>query len=246
MSKNQPETQTLPTQTPKDQEAPAQEVNPQPQTTQLTTTNRPQQPAVTSKVIQSTIIKEPVTLSPGTEVTDSVVQVSRSQPKSVPLPKPVPEELASVADLVKNANDKNDFNMQVLIQNLDNLQEAFSRKTVSDNQKAGSNMVGLYRVILGVINSDKSLGEFRQQWEFLLKYFKENEKDGFGGHRLFRGVAFWPLSHEEYEMFTSLWNLIDASNRWGVSDCRKFINLVKVTKDPVSEAGRGRLLNFYS
>lgn len=180
------------------------------------------------------------------EVPEPRIQITRPQAKNVPLPNPAPEELASVADLVKNANDNNNLMMQLLIQNLDSLHTAFSKKTVSDNQKAGSNMVGLYRVLIGVINGDKSLVEFRQQWTFLLKYFKENETDGFGGHRLFRGVAFWPLSHEEYETFTSIWNLIDASNRWGVSDCRKFVNFVKVTKFPVSEAGRGRLLNFYS
>ena len=92
----------------------------------------------------------------------------------------------------------------------------------------------------------KTQAEFRAQWNFVLTFFKENEADGFSMTRMYRGAPFWTLSHDEYQTFQALINLIEASNRWGVEGCRKHINFVKLTKHPVTESGRGRLLSFYN
>lgn len=136
--------------------------------------------------------------------------------------------------------------MQILINNLNTLHTAFSRNVESTPHQAGANMVSLFRVFLNLVNGDKTQAEFRQQWDYTLKFFKEKENDGFGINRLFRGAPFWSLSHEDYQTFQAITNMIEATNRWGVRDCKKYINFVKLTKHPITETGRGRLLSYYN
>lgn len=172
--------------------------------------------------------------------------MQRMQARSVPLPKASLDESESIAVRLKEANDSKNLKLLMIAENFQNLNMAFGRRVESNPQQAGANMVSLFRVFMTLFNGDKTQAEFSQQWEFVLRFFKENEKDGFGGARLYRGAPFWTLSHDDYQTFQAITNLIDAHNRWGSVKCRQYVDFVKLTKPPMTEAGRGRLLGYYS
>ena len=243
-----------------------QEANPQDQATEqpqqdsqsdsqsATEATNSQQPQATTTeatqaeaVVQAAEVIEPAPVATTAEpVQQAPVARARHQAKSTPLPQATAEEGASVASLIQTATEEKNIGMQILIKNLEDMNLAFSRRVQTTPQQAGANMVSLHRVLLNVLNTDKTQAEFRAQWNFVLTFFKENEADGFSMTRMYRGAPFWTLSHDEYQTFQALINLIEASNRWGVEGCRKHINFVKLTKHPVTESGRGRLLSFYN
>lgn len=164
---------------------------------------------------------------------------------TVPIQQPALVNL-SVKEIEDKAILKKDMETQVLISDLNRLNENLSSRVICDVVKVAENMASVYKVILGCINNDKSLAVFKAQWDIILKFFKEKENDGVGANRIFRGVTHWNLSHEDYNMFTSLWNLIEATNRWGVSGCKKYVEFGKITREPITEAGVGRILSYYN
>lgn len=173
------------------------------------------------------------------------VEVKRGSTVSVPL-KAVGGGEQTIATLTELANKENNLNMQILIENLTTIERNLSRNVETTPAESAKHMQSLYRTILQTINADKPLRQFRQEWEFILQFFKEKEKGGLGGARLYRGVAFWSLGHDEYVLYQSFMNLIEATNRWGATGCKPYVDMNRVVKHPVSEAGRGRLLSFYA
>ncbi len=151
----------------------------------------------------------------------------------------------TVSSITTIANEKGDLRMQTLIQTLETLEKNLSRRVQINMDDVAKNMVGLHNCLLNVINGNKTNAEFKQQWELVLKFFEEKKDDGFGMNRLYRGVAFWPKSQDEYVHFQSLVNLIYVTNNVARENWQKELNFTRLTNHPVTEAGRGRLLSYY-
>lgn len=151
----------------------------------------------------------------------------------------------TVSSITTVANEKGDLRMQTLIQTLETLEKNLSRRVQINMDDVAKNMVGLHNCLLNVINGNKTNAEFKQQWELVLKFFEEKKDDGFGMNRLYRGVAFWPKSQDEYVHFQSLVNLIYVTNNVARENWQKELNFTRLTNHPVTEAGRGRLLSYY-
>ena len=151
----------------------------------------------------------------------------------------------TVSSMTADANEKGDLRMQTLIQTLETLEKNLSRRVQINMDDVAKNMVGLHNCLLNVINGNKTNAEFKQQWELVLKFFEEKKDDGFGMNRLYRGVAFWPKSQDEYVHFQSLVNLIYVTNNVARENWQKELNFTRLTNHPVTEAGRGRLLSYY-
>ena len=151
----------------------------------------------------------------------------------------------TVSSITAVANEKGDLRMQTLIQTLETLEKNLSRRVQINMDDVAKNMVGLHNCLLNVINGNKTNAEFKQQWELVLKFFEEKKDDGFGMNRLYRGVAFWPKSQDEYVHFQSLVNLIYVTNNVARENWQKELNFTRLTNHPVTEAGRGRLLSYY-
>lgn len=173
-------------------------------------------------------------------------KVNRQFNISVPLPEAAVNEDTTVANMVENATKNKNLGLQMLIDNLNLVENNLSRNVATTPQESVKHMLSLFRVLLGVINNDKTQTSFYEQWSYVLKFFKEKQSDGLGAHRIFRGISFWGLGHDEFKLFQSLTNLIEVSNRLGIQECRPFVNFSKIIKDPISDAGRGRLLSYYN
>lgn len=195
----------------------------------------------------NTEIYTPIPLESPEEI-DPVVMVSakRNGLVSIPLKTIVPSEEQTLAQLIDNANKENNLNMQILIENLSGIERNLSRAVETTPAESAKHMQSLYRVLTQAINADKTHQQFKQEWSLIVKLFKEKENGGFSGARLYRGVAFWALGHDEYKHYQSLMNLIEASNRWGTQEMKKYVNLTSCVVHPISEAGRGRLLSYYA
>lgn len=178
----------------------------------------------------------------------SITKQQISQPRPVAqlkTLKPVVSEEASVDEIRENANKNNNLNMQMLIETLTKLENRLGPRTQSPMEETVKAMVGLHSTLVNVINNSKSVQEFREQWELVLKMFKEHEKGGFGQHRLYRAVAYWPKSQDEYMHFQSLMNLIYVTNHMDRAVWAKNINFNAIGKAPITDAGRSRLMSYY-
>ena len=158
------------------------------------------------------------------------------------------ETQMSSADLINKALKEKNLSMQIFQEDIKNVLVKLSKRTDCDERQAAKYAESLYNRILVSINSDKTTEEFRAQWTFLVQSYKENKEDGFSGHRAFRGVRYWGLSHEAYLMYQALWSLIDATDRYNYDKdmIRRVVNFQKLANNPaLTEGGRGRLMSFY-
>ena len=230
-----------------------QVTNQQPQQEPLVETQQDSKVEVTEEInTTETPVVEAGQASQATEQTEVVAPV-----KPTPVPQPANRPQApvktivpvaveqTVSSMTAVANEKGDLRMQTLIQTLETLEKNLSRRVQINMDDVAKNMVGLHNCLLNVINGNKTNAEFKQQWEFVLKFFEEKKDDGFGMNRLYRGVAFWPKSQDEYVHFQSLVNLIYVTNNVARENWQKELNFTRLTNPPVTEAGRGRLLSYY-
>ena len=232
MSKNKPSNQQV--------------TNQQPQQEPLVETQQDSKVEVTEEInTTETPVVEAGQASQATEQTEVVAPV-----KPAPVPQPANRPQApvktivpvaveqTVSSITAVANEKGDLRMQTLIQTLETLEKNLSRRVQINMDDVAKNMVGLHNCLLNVINGNKTNAEFKQQWEFVLKFFEEKKNDGFGMNRLYRGVAFWPKSQDEYVHFQSLVNLIYVTNNVARENWQKELNFTRLTNHPVTEAGR--------
>ena len=158
------------------------------------------------------------------------------------------ETTMSTAQLIHKAQREENLKMQIVQEEIKKTIVKLSKSTDCDTLQAAKYGESLFRQILQVINGDKSTEEFRAQWTFIVQAYKENKEDGFGAHRVFRGVREWNAGHDEYKLFQTLWSLIDVTNRYDYNKAsiRNMVNLQTLGNNKLlNEAGRGRLLSFY-
>lgn len=158
---------------------------------------------------------------------------------------PVISEFASLEEIQSEISTSNNLYMQMLNESLQKLENRLGITTNSPMEDVAKAMVGLHNTLLGVINNAKTNQDFNEQWTFVLKFFEENKNNGLGHHRVYRGVAYWPKSQDEYMHYQALLNLIYVTNNIPKDKWAKNINFTAVTKHPVTDAGRGRLMGYY-
>lgn len=123
------------------------------------------------------------------------------------------------------------------------LDRKLSTSVSTSIEEAGKLMSDLYRALVNVVERPSSEMEFAALWTFTMRVITETPLGGFTPQRLWRGKPQWPLSHEEFLHFESIWNLIDASVRHR-GDYGRFVNEKKVMIG-FSGAAQGRLGFFY-
>jgi hypothetical protein len=158
---------------------------------------------------------------------------------------PVISEFASLEEIQSEISMSDNLHMQMLNESLKKLENRLGITTNSPMEDVAKAMVGLHNTLLGVINNAKTNQDFNEQWAFVLKFFEEHKNNGLGQHRVYRGVAYWPKSQDEYMHYQALLNLIYVTNNIPKDKWSKNINFTAVTKHPVTDAGRGRLMGYY-
>jgi hypothetical protein len=158
---------------------------------------------------------------------------------------PVTTESASLEEIQSEISMSDNLHMQMLNESLKKLENRLGITTNSPMEDVAKAMVGLHNTLLGVINNAKTNQDFNEQWAFVLKFFEEHKNNGLGHHRVYRGVAYWPKSQDEYMHYQALLNLIYVTNNIPKDKWSKNINFTAVTKHPVTDAGRGRLMGYY-
>lgn len=185
-----------------------------------------QKPAAAAPVVQA---KRAIPAMP-------VVVATKAERKGIPNP-------LSDTPLAEVAARSNSNDIKHLHEKLLGLDKKLGSGVVTSIEEAGKLMADVYRALVNVVERPSSETEFAALWTFTLRVMTETPNGGFSPARLWRGKPQWPLSHEEFLHFESLWNLIDASVRHR-GEYSRFVNEKKVMIG-FSGSAQGRLGIFY-
>lgn len=195
--------------------------------------------------------KEPAPVTQVTQhgVTQHGEQVVTFDHKAVKRPPTATLEAAlsnlDPASIRAQAFKNNDFHIMTIEQNLDHLTTRFNPSTGVPAAESAKDMLAFYRLMKNVLESDKTQDEFSRQWLLIADRFKNDKtRTSFNGRNLFRGVQSWTSDQDDYNCYMVLVNCFEMMKLYPDRNFFKHWDPGSRYLNPISEAGRGRLLQF--
>lgn len=200
----------------------------------------------------------PATTDQGTQEATKAVETNQpapaapaAQPAPTPAPAKVVEQTQPVVKqsafeaLVAKAK-QGSVSERNLIVELETYLEAMAPGKPVVPKQGNNSQYRLWINLRNLINNVDDQAQFKQLWNIVLAYFVEYKNGVFHDRYVFRFSEEWDRSLDELNAYQRLINLIkltaDANTR---ANGLKQIDIDRTLQIGFTDAGRGRLLNFY-